>query len=103
MSSWGPAALAAGAVAGARPGAGWSTDRDFGLEVLPDAPVTSLSIGERQRVEILKALYRDARVLVLDEPTAVLTPQEAERLFQTLDGLVGRGWSSSSSATSSTR
>jgi general nucleoside transport system ATP-binding protein len=62
-----------------------------GLEVPLDATVTSLSIGERQRVEILKALYRDVRVLVLDEPTAVLTPQEAERLFQTLDGLTRSG------------
>ena len=46
--------------------------QDFGLAVEPDAPVASLSVGERQRVEILKALYRDARILILDEPTAVL-------------------------------
>ena len=62
-----------------------------GLAVPLDAPVASLSIGERQRVEILKALYRDVRVLILDEPTAVLTPQQAERLFQTLDGLTASG------------
>ncbi|MFL5337729.1 MAG: ABC transporter ATP-binding protein [Geminicoccaceae bacterium] len=62
-----------------------------GLEVPLDAAVTSLSIGERQRVEILKALYRNVRVLILDEPTAVLTPLEAERLFQTLDGLTRSG------------
>ena len=56
----------------------WSPPRErFGLAVDPDARVGSLSVGERQRVEILKALYRDARVLILDEPTAVLTPQES--------------------------
>ncbi|MCZ8103124.1 MAG: ATP-binding cassette domain-containing protein, partial [Burkholderiales bacterium] len=49
--------------------------RRFGLAVDPDARVGDLSIGEKQRVEILKALYRDARILILDEPTAVLTPQ----------------------------
>lgn len=58
--------------------------RDFGLAVHPDAGVGRLSVGERQRVEILKALYRDARILILDEPTAVLTPQESEALFATL-------------------
>lgn len=67
--------------------------RDFGLKVHPDARVGSLSVGERQRVEILKALYRDARVLILDEPTAVLTPQETEALFRTLRLAVGRGLS----------
>ena len=56
-----------------------------------DAAVASLSVGERQRVEILKALYRDVRVLILDEPTAVLTPQEAERLFATLRRLAQGG------------
>ena len=62
-----------------------------GLEVPLDAPVASLSVGERQRVEILKALYRDVRVLILDEPTAVLTPQQAETLFATLDRLAAGG------------
>ncbi|WP_158045889.1 ABC transporter ATP-binding protein [Skermanella pratensis] len=63
----------------------------FGLAVDPDAGVGSLSVGERQRVEILKALYRDARILILDEPTAVLTPQESERLFATLKLLTAEG------------
>ncbi|MDO8883803.1 ABC transporter ATP-binding protein [Pseudotabrizicola sp.] len=67
--------------------------RDFGLAVDPVARVADLSVGERQRVEILKALYRDARVLILDEPTAVLTPQEAEALFQTLRLATARGLS----------
>ena len=58
--------------------------RDFGLAVDPMAKVSRLSVGERQRVEILKALYRDAKILILDEPTAVLTPQEADALFATL-------------------
>ncbi|MAW88015.1 MAG: sugar ABC transporter ATP-binding protein [Phyllobacteriaceae bacterium] len=66
---------------------------DFGLQVNPDALVQSLSVGERQRVEILKALYRDARILILDEPTAVLTPQETDALFATLKKLVADGLS----------
>ncbi|MEI7444018.1 MAG: ABC transporter ATP-binding protein [Burkholderiales bacterium] len=65
----------------------------FGLAVDPDARVGDLSIGEKQRVEILKALYRDARILILDEPTAVLTPQESERLFETLRAFVEAGLS----------
>jgi general nucleoside transport system ATP-binding protein len=63
----------------------------FGLTVDPGVLVGSLSVGERQRVEILKALYRDARILILDEPTAVLTPQESERLFATLKLLTAEG------------
>ena len=66
---------------------------DFGLAVDPDAMVSSLSVGERQRVEILKALYRDARILILDEPTAVLTPQESAALFDTLKRFVAKGLS----------
>ena len=66
---------------------------DFGLAVEPHARVESLSVGEKQRVEILKALYGDARVLILDEPTAVLTPQESEGLFDTLRLLVDKGLS----------
>ncbi|MDO9159754.1 MAG: ATP-binding cassette domain-containing protein, partial [Burkholderiaceae bacterium] len=65
----------------------------FGLPVQPDARVASLSVGERQRVEILKALYRGARILILDEPTAVLTPQESEALFDTLAQMVAQGLS----------
>lgn len=63
----------------------------FGLGVDPDARVGTLSVGEKQRVEILKALYRGARVLILDEPTAVLTPQEVDDLFATLRGFVAEG------------
>ena len=66
---------------------------DFGLEVNPDARIGELSVGERQRVEILKALYRGARILILDEPTAVLTPQESESLFATLAQMVAQGLS----------
>ncbi|MGO4395191.1 ABC transporter ATP-binding protein [Variovorax sp. M-6] len=65
----------------------------FGLAVQPEAKVADLSVGERQRVEILKALYRDARILILDEPTAVLTPQESEALFHTLSQMVAEGLS----------
>ena len=67
--------------------------RDFGLEVDPGARIADLSVGERQRVEILKALYREAKILILDEPTAVLTPQETDTLFETLRSLVGQGMS----------
>lgn len=66
---------------------------DFGLAVDPAVTVATLSVGERQRVEILKALYRDARVLILDEPTAVLTPAETDALFRTLKLLVAKGLS----------
>ncbi|MGE0213216.1 MAG: ABC transporter ATP-binding protein [Parvibaculaceae bacterium] len=67
--------------------------REFGLEVEPDATVATLSVGERQRVEILKALYRKASILILDEPTAVLTPAESQALFRTLRKLVDGGLS----------
>ena len=65
----------------------------FGLAVHPDRKVGALSVGERQRVEILKALYREARILILDEPTAVLTPQEVDALFATLKKMVADGHS----------
>ena len=73
----------------------------YGLRVDPRARVADLSVGQRQRVEILKALYRDASILILDEPTAVLTPQETEDLFSVLGELVADGSPSSSSPTSS--
>jgi general nucleoside transport system ATP-binding protein len=63
----------------------------YGLAVDPAAEVWTLSVGEQQRVEILKALYRGARVLILDEPTAVLTPQEVRGLLDILERLVGEG------------
>ena len=65
----------------------------FGLGVDADTLVGKLSVGERQRVEILKALYRGARILILDEPTAVLTPQESEALFAVLAQMVAQGLS----------
>nr|MDP2190002.1 ABC transporter ATP-binding protein [Rhodoferax sp.] len=65
----------------------------FGLGIDSAAKVGSLSVGERQRVEILKALYRGARILILDEPTAVLTPQESEALFEVLAQMVAQGLS----------
>ncbi len=65
--------------------------RSLGFEVPPDARVSQLSVGEQQRIELLKALYRDIRVLILDEPTAVLTPGEVQGLFQLLQDLAGRG------------
>jgi simple sugar transport system ATP-binding protein len=63
----------------------------FGIRVDPFAHVGDLSVGEQQRVEILKALYRDCRVLILDEPTAVLVPQEVDALFETLRRLCEDG------------
>lgn len=63
----------------------------YGLTVDPDAQVGNLSVGEQQRVEILKALYRGADLLILDEPTAVLTPQEVEDLFRVMRQLKAAG------------
>eukprot|EP01036_Dinobryon_divergens_P061753 gene61753-biopygen18693 len=66
-------------------------ERDYRLEVDPDAIVGDLPVGAQQRVEILKALYRNARVLILDEPTAVLAPQEVQELFVAIRSLVEQG------------
>ena len=63
----------------------------FGLAVRPEARIDSISVGMQQRVEILKALYRGAEILILDEPTAVLTPQEAEELFAIVRSLQAEG------------
>ena len=65
----------------------------YGVDVDPSAMVKNLSVGERQRVEILKALYRNARILIMDEPTAVLVPQEVDVLFESLTRLVKAGLS----------
>ncbi len=65
--------------------------RQYRLDVDPDALVEDLPVGVQQRVEIIKALYRDADILILDEPTAVLTPQEAEGLFDIMRSLIARG------------
>ncbi|MAM72829.1 MAG: ABC transporter ATP-binding protein [Tistrella sp.] len=90
-------------VLGAEPGSGLEFDRQtaiakvkalserFRLNVDPLARVGSLPVGQQQRVEILKALYRDARVLILDEPTAVLAPQEVEELFLAVRALIAEG------------
>ena len=63
----------------------------FGLAVRPDARIDSISVGMQQRAEILKALYRGAEILILDEPTAVLTPQEAKELFEIIRSLQADG------------
>ena len=63
----------------------------YGLEVNPDILVEELGVGQRQRVEILKVLYRGARILIFDEPTAVLVPQEVDDLFNALKGLRAEG------------
>ena len=65
--------------------------REYELDVEPDALIENLSVGHQQRVEILKALYRQADILILDEPTGVLTPDEADHLFRILKGLKDQG------------
>ncbi|MDQ1639528.1 MAG: ral nucleoside transport system ATP-binding protein, partial [Pyrinomonadaceae bacterium] len=68
-----------------------SLSAEFGLSVNPDAAIEDLSVGQQQRVELLKALYRQARLLILDEPTAVLTPQEVDEFFGILRRMRGQG------------
>src|SRR5579872_5293857 len=65
--------------------------RAYGMGLEPSRPVWTLSAGERQRIEIARCLLQDPKVLILDEPTSVLTPQEAEKLFETLDRLKAEG------------
>jgi simple sugar transport system ATP-binding protein len=65
--------------------------KEYGLEVNPDAVIEDLSVGHQQRVEILKQLYRSANILILDEPTGVLTPAEADQLFRILERLKAEG------------
>jgi ABC-type uncharacterized transport system ATPase subunit len=95
--------VAENVVLGAEPGSALALDlggaarriaalaRELGVAVDPRAEVADLAVGERQRVELLKVLYRDARLLILDEPTAVLTPAEVEELFAILRRLRAQG------------
>lgn len=64
---------------------------EYGLQIDPQAKIWQLSVGQQQRVEIMKALYREADILIMDEPTSVLTPQEVDQLFATLRTLVDDG------------
>lgn len=66
--------------------------RRFGFKLNPDEPVESISVGQKQRVEILKVLYRGAKLIILDEPTAVLTPQETDELFESIKSLAGQNY-----------
>ena len=98
-----PMTVAENIVLGAEPGAATSLDlnkaarkiqalsNEFKLAIDPNAVIENLSVGQQQRVELLKALYRQARILILDEPTAVLTPQEVEEFFVILRGMREQG------------
>ncbi len=70
-----------------------SVSQDYGLPLRPDSVVADLSVGERQRVEIVRCLLQEPRLIIMDEPTSVLTPQEADDLFVTLKRLAGEGCS----------
>ncbi len=67
--------------------------KQYNIELDPHAPVETLTVGEQQRVEIIKALYRGAKILILDEPTAVLTPQEIDELFNMIRSFIASGCS----------
>jgi general nucleoside transport system ATP-binding protein len=98
-----PLSVTENIVLGAEPTKGLSIDyrkararvreisEQYGLKIEPDARIADLSVGQQQRVEILKTLYRGARILILDEPTAVLTPQEVAEMFAILRGLREQG------------
>jgi ABC-type uncharacterized transport system ATPase subunit len=98
-----PMTVAENIVLGAEPGNAVSLDlgkaaeeirrvsNEFKLSVDPNAVIETLSVGQQQRVELLKALYRHAQILILDEPTAVLTPQEVEEFFAILKGMRAQG------------
>ena len=98
-----PMSVTENIVLGAEPGSALSLDlrkaatairalsEEFRLAVDPEAIVEDLSVGQQQRVELLKALYRDAELLILDEPTAVLTPQEVEEFFNILRRMKEQG------------
>src|SRR5436853_3388400 len=98
-----PMTVAENIVLGSEPGSAVSLDLkkaadeirkvsdEFKLSVDPNATIENLSVGQQQRVELLKALYRHAEILILDEPTAVLTPQEVEEFFAILRGMREQG------------
>src|SRR5262249_48448366 len=98
-----PMTVAENIVLGAEPGTAAALDirgaekriralsEEFHVSIDPGATIESLSVGQQQRVELLKALYRQARILILDEPTAVLTPQEVEEFFQILRSMRDQG------------
>ncbi len=63
----------------------------YGLDVKPDALISDITVGMQQRVEILKMLYRENEIMIFDEPTAVLTPQEIDELMKIMKGLIAEG------------